>query len=134
MNAQNQQTYETTVMIAGDNHEFLEGVKLALEMEGGRAISAATGQKALNTLERAGVTEQSGGAALKQLPDIITENLRATLKGKLKRVEQRKTINEKFFDNFADQSKSGGIAAISIIGTPVIFAFYLGILVATYLL
>jgi len=178
-------------MIVDDNHEFLEGVELTLEMEGFKVISAVNGQEAFDILERAVVSEQSGTLAEKELPDIIladimmpvmdgyefydkvqadpflntipfvflsaksgeddvrfgkelgpddyltkpctAEDLLATVKGKIRRTEQRRTVNEQIFGTFADQSKSGGIVAIAIVGALVIFAFCMGILVATYL-
>lgn len=192
MTAQNQQTYEATVMIVDDNHEFLEGVELTLEMEGFKVISAANGKEALDALEQIVVENQSDIAALDHLPDIIladimmpvmdgyefydkvqadpslntipfvfisakssqddvrfgkelgpddyltkpctAEDMLATIRGKLKRVKQRKTINEQIFGSFSDQSKSGGIITIAIVGALVVFAFCMGILVATYLL
>ena len=192
MTTQNQQTYEATVMIVDDNHEFLEGVELTLEMEGFRVISASNGQEALTVLENAIAAEQNSSTILKQLPDIIladimmpvmdgyefydkvqadpylnaipfvfisaksgqddvrfgkelgpddyltkpctAEDMLATIRGKLKRVEQRKTINDQIFGSFADQSKSGGVIAVAIVAALVVFAFCMGILVATYLL
>ncbi len=191
MSTTSQQTYQATVMIVDDNHEFLEGVELTLEMEGFKVISATNGQEALDILERAVVDEQGGMSTGKQIPDIIladimmpvmdgyefydkvqadpylntipfvflsaksgeddvrfgkelgpddyltkpctAEDLLATIKGKIKRVKQRRTINDQIFGSFADQSKSGGVVAIAIVGALVIFAFCMGILVATYL-
>ena len=192
MSTSNQQTYEATVMIVDDNHEFLEGVELTLEMEGFKVMSAADGQEALKILEKAVVNDQSGISTLKQLPDIIladimmpvmdgyefydkvqadpslntipfvflsaksgeddvrfgkelgpddyltkpcsAEDMLATVRGKIKRVEQRRTVNEQIFGSFSDQSKSGGVVAIAIVGALIIIAFCLGMLVATYLL
>ena len=192
MSTTNEQTHEAIVMIVDDNHEFLEGVELTLEMEGFKVLTAANGQEALDVLERAIVATENSGGMLQYVPDIImadimmpvmdgyefydkvqadpylntipfvfisaksgendvrfgkelgpddyltkpctSEDMLATIRGKLKRVEQRKTINDQIFGSIADQSKSGGIVVVAIVSALVIFAFCMGILVATYLL
>jgi len=192
MSTISQQTHEAIVMIVDDNHEFLEGVELTLEMEGFKVLTAANGQEALDVLERAIVATENSGGLLQQVPDIIladimmpvmdgyefydkvqadpylntipfvfisaksgkddvrfgkelgpddyltkpctAEDMLATIRGKLKRGEQRKTINDQIFGSMTTQSKSGGIIAIAIVSALIIFAFCMGILVATYLL
>ncbi len=57
------------IMIVDDNPEFLNGLKLTLEMENYEVIAAADGSKALKILETA--VEQRNGV----LPDIILTDI-----------------------------------------------------------
>jgi len=71
MTTSNAQPTSVRIMIVDDNPEFLDGLKLTLEMENYTVISAPDGTRALEMLEDA----LSAGNSASQLPDLILTDI-----------------------------------------------------------
>jgi len=61
-----------------------------------------------------------------------TEDLLASIRGKLRRVEQQKVVMGEFNENMGSSSKTGGIIVLVIVLLLIIIAFYLGTLFAAF--
>lgn len=61
-----------------------------------------------------------------------TEDLLASIRGKLRRVEQQKVVMAEFNENMGLSGKTGGIIVLVIVLLLIIVAFYLGTLFATF--
>ena len=61
-----------------------------------------------------------------------TEDLLASIRGKLRRVEQQKVIMTEFNENMGLSGKTGGIIVLVIVLLLIIVAFYLGTLFAMF--
>jgi CheY-like chemotaxis protein len=55
-----------------------------------------------------------------------TEDLLASIRGKLKRVEQRRSLLAQFVEDQGGSMKGGGIIVLVVVGILLILAFYLG--------
>ena len=186
----NEQTYKPLILVVDDNPEFLNGIKLTLEMEGFKVWTATDGQQALNQLRGVPIGQRRASPEAKQLPNLIlvdimmpvmdgyefyerirahpytnhipiifltaksaksdvrygkelgaedylsklasTEDLLASIRGKLRRVEQQKGVMAEFNENMGLSGKTGGIIVLVIVLLLIIVAFYLGTLFATF--
>jgi CheY-like chemotaxis protein len=61
-----------------------------------------------------------------------TEDLLASIRGKLRRVEQQNVVMAEFNENMGSSSKTGGIIVLVIVLLLIIVAFYLGTLFASF--
>ncbi len=71
----NSQDYEALVMIVDDNPVFLDGIELALEMEGFKVWRAINGQHALDELKAVFDKEDPERTAMERLPDLIVADI-----------------------------------------------------------
>ncbi len=71
----NSQDYEALIMIVDDNPVFLNGIELALEMEGFKVWKATDGQHALDELKAVFTKEDPGRTAMERLPDLILADI-----------------------------------------------------------
>lgn len=183
---ENKQKYRPLILVVDDNPEYLNGIKLTLEMEGFKVITAKDGQQALDRLHAIPIGQSQASPETKRLPDLIladimmpamdgyelydrirahpytnhipfifltaksgdedvrigkelgaedylsklasTEDLLASIRGKLNRVVQRRAVMTEFHDEMGQSGNMGGIILLVVIILLIILAFYLGTL------
>ncbi|MCK6629655.1 MAG: response regulator [Anaerolineae bacterium] len=183
---ENKQKYRPLILVVDDNPEYLNGIKLTLEMEGFKVITAKDGQQALDRLHAIPIGQSQASPETKRLPDLIladimmptmdgyelydrirahpytnhipfifltaksgdedvrlgkelgaedylsklasTEDLLASIRGKLNRAVQRRTVMTEFHDEMGQSGNIGGIILLVVIILLIILAFYLGTL------
>lgn len=184
----NEPKYKPLILVVDDNPEFLSGIRLTLEMEGFRVITASNGQEALNRLSGLPIGQSEVSPELKRLPDLIladimmpemdgyefyervrvhpytnripfifltaksseederygkelgaedyfskldsTENLLASIRGKLNRQEQQRAVMTEFYEETGQSGGSGGVILLVVIAVLLIVAFYIGTLLS----
>jgi CheY-like chemotaxis protein len=172
------------ILVVDDNPEFLSGIKLTLEMEGFRVITANDGQQALDRIRSLPVGQSQASPEAKRLPDLIladimmpvmdgyelyervrahpytnripfifltaksseedtrygkelgaedyfskldpVEDLLASIRGKLNRVEQQRTVMTEFYEEMGQSRNTGGVILLVVIALLIIVAFYIG--------
>lgn len=174
------------ILVVDDNPEFLNGIKLTLEMEGFKVITASDGQQALDRLRSLPIGQSQASPEVKRLPDLILadimmpamdgyefysrvrahpytnripfifltaksgeedarhgkelgaedyfsklapiEDLLASIRGKLNRVEQQRAIMAEFYEETGQSRNTGGVILLVVIALLIILAFYIGTL------
>lgn len=182
----NEPKYKPLILVVDDNPEFLNGLRLTLEMEGFRVITANNGQEALDRLSGLPIGQSQASPELKRLPDLIladimmpqmdgyefyervrahpytnqipfifltaksgeederygkelgaedyfskldsTENLLASIRGKLNRQEQQRAVMTEFYEETGQTRSSGGLILLIVIAVLIVLAFYIGTL------
>jgi CheY-like chemotaxis protein len=182
----NEQAYKPLILVVDDNPEFLRGIKLTLEMEGFKVLTASDGQQALDRLKQIPIGQSKASPEAKRLPDLIladimmpvmdgyefyqkvrahpytnhipiifltaksadadvrygkelgaedylsklasTEDLLASIRGKLNRAEQQQVVMAQFNKNMGQSGGGSGVIILMVIVILVIVAFYLGML------
>jgi CheY-like chemotaxis protein len=172
--------YKPLILVVDDNPEFLSGIRITLEMEGFKVLTAGDGQQALDRLRALPIGQKSQAG---RLPDLIladimmpvmdgyafyerlrahpytnhipfifftakgsaeevrlgkelgaedylsklasTEDLLASIRGKLNRVEQQRAVMTRFNEEVGS-SGGRGVIFLTTIVLLVIIAFYLG--------
>jgi CheY-like chemotaxis protein len=71
----NEQNYKPVILVVDDNPEFLNGIKLTLEMEGFKVLAAGNGQQALDRLTAIPIGQSQASPEAKRLPDIILADI-----------------------------------------------------------
>ncbi|NJN95138.1 MAG: response regulator [Anaerolineales bacterium] len=182
---ENEPSYKPLILVVDDNPEYLNGIKLTLEMEGFKVLTAHDGQQALDRLHALPIGQSKASPEAKRLPDLIladimmpvmdgydlydrirshpytnislifltaksgdedvrlgkelgaedylsklasTEDLLASVRGKLNRVGQQRAVMTEFHDNMGQSGNIGGIILLVVIILLIILAFYLGTL------
>lgn len=181
-----EQSYKPLVLVVDDNPEFLNGIRLTLEMEGFKVITASNGQEAMERLSNLPIGQSQASPEQKRLPDLIladimmpemdgyafyerirahpytnqipfifltakssaedarygkelgaedyfskldsTENLLASIRGKLNRLEQQRAIMTEFYEETGQTRNNGGIILLIAIILLIVLAFYIGTL------
>ncbi len=59
------------IMVVDDNPEFLDGIRLTLEMEGYEVCTAINGQEALDRLKAVFLGDEAAAGGLTRLPDLV---------------------------------------------------------------
>lgn len=75
MTQENEAKYKPLILVVDDNSEFLNGIRLTLEMEGFRVITAGNGQEALSRLTGLPIGQSQVNPELKRLPDLILADI-----------------------------------------------------------
>jgi CheY-like chemotaxis protein len=183
---ENAPRYKPLLLVVDDNPEFLSGIRLTLEMEGFRVITASDGQQALDKLRGLPIGQSRANPETKRLPDLILadimmpvmdgyefyerirthpytnripfifltaksgeedarygkqlgaedyfskldpiEDLLASIRGKLNRLEQQRAVMTEFYEEMGQSGNSGGIILLLVITLLIIFAFFIGML------
>jgi CheY-like chemotaxis protein len=183
---ENASGYKPLILVVDDNPNFVEGIRLRLEMEGFRVMTASDGQQALDRLSSLPIGQSQAGPEMKRLPDLILadimmpgmdgyefyerirahpytnsipfifltaksseddarygkelgaedyfsklaplEDLLASIRGKLHRVEQQRAVMTEFYEEMGQSRSSGGIILLVVIVLLIIVAFYIGTL------
>jgi CheY-like chemotaxis protein len=182
----NEQAHKPLILVVDDNPEFLSGIKLTLEMEGFKVLTANDGQQALDKLKTIPIGQSKASPEARRLPDLIladimmpvmdgyefyqkvrahpytnhipiifltaksadtdvrygkelgaedylsklasTEDLLASIHGRLNRVEQQKAVMTQFNENMGQSGGGTGLIILVVIIILIIVAFYLGML------
>jgi CheY-like chemotaxis protein len=183
---ENEQLYKPLILVVDDNPEFLNGIKLTLEMEGFKVLTANDGQQALDRLNAIPVGQSQASPEAKRLPDLIladimmpvmdgyefydrirahpytnhipfifltaksgeadvrlgkelgaedylsklasTEDLLASIRGKLNRVGQQRVVMTSFNEDMGQAGRGNGLILLVVVILLIILAFYLGTL------
>lgn len=72
---ENAPRYKPLILVVDDNPEFLGGIRLTLEMEGFRVITASEGQQALDRLSGLPIGQSQASPEMKRLPDLILADI-----------------------------------------------------------
>ncbi len=186
LNPENEQRYRSLILVVDDNPEYLNGIKMTLEMEGFKVMTAKNGQQALDRLHSLPIGQTQVNPEAKRLPDLIladimmptmdgyelynrirahpytnhipfifltaksgdedvrlgkelgaedylsklasTEDMLASIRGKLNRAAQRREVMTEFHDEMGQSGNIGGIILLVVIILLIVLAFYLGTL------
>lgn len=72
---ENERSYKPLILVVDDNPDFLKGIRLTLEMEGFRVITASDGQQALDRLSGLPIGQSQVSPEMKRLPDLILADI-----------------------------------------------------------
>ncbi|MCL4298297.1 MAG: response regulator [Anaerolineae bacterium] len=183
---ENEPNYKPLILVVDDNPEFLSGIRLTLEMEGFKVITASDGQQALDRLKSLPIGQSQTNPEMKRLPDLILadimmpamdgyefyervrthpytnripfifltakageadarygkelgaedyfskldpiEDLLASIRGKLNRLEQQRAVMTEFYEEMGQSGNTGGVILLVVITLLIILAFYIGTL------
>ncbi|HXV97364.1 MAG TPA: response regulator, partial [Anaerolineae bacterium] len=71
----NEQAHKPLILVVDDNPEFLSGIKLTLEMEGFKVLTANDGQQALDKLKTIPIGQSKASLEARRLPDLILADI-----------------------------------------------------------
>lgn len=179
-----EQSFKPLILVVDDNQEFLNGIRLTLEMEGFKVMVANNGQQALDRLNAIPIGQSKASPEARRLPDLIladimmpimdgyefydrirahpytnhipfifltakseeadmrlgkelgaedylsklasTEDLLASIRGKLNRVGQRSAVMSQFNEDMDQSGRGKDVILWMIVAILLITAFFLG--------